>query len=394
MKHAKTLALLAVACMLLIISACTNAKTEIIRDIEIGDMRVAVEKTGDSTAKVVLYQSGESKDIYEIDCIDPQMICYLNHYGPSEEDILGKETLWLSYYRAPSEEDIYNHDFVYIIFDIEENDMVPVAIGKDSIHTGDYDGDGVIEVITNYDALGTPRTLVYDNINGKIRCADPEWSFSDLYGIPQCGAHEPYEVKSDGRIAFDEAVFESNKYAGVKLTFSDLEFKEPLLEKFLLQDLKDVVLHGKPTAVEPTEKEPVKSPDMGNNEILTGTVFVNFQIEPYRSNPSGNRKEIALPYELKLTTDGKIREAKITDVLTVWGTRCWDKADGIEGVDCLSQYNLTQLLDDWTATIAEDGKSVVFEGSIKVNSDNYNLETQNMETEWNISKYKFEILVP
>ena len=379
--------------MILACVACKSERVEVLQEIGIGDMRVAVEKTGDITARVVVYQNGKSSDVYEIGNIDFDMDCFLeknNH----DEILLGKELLRLSYQESPTEKDIHNRSEMDILFDINEAGVIPVVIAKDTFYTGDYDNDGVIEVMTNYDAGGIPRVMVYDNIDGKILCANPEESMVQLYEISSRGANIPKEIDSEGWLEIKGGFFESNNYAGVNILFADLNFKEMSIE-----DLRKMILEGKAVEYEKTSEISHPKRDILGAKTLEGYAFVNFKVDPPRGMKYGSEEELAIPYKIEVNDKGEIESATADESFrTVWGRGRWDKIETEEKMSETAKlmriYEYHELHNGWNVTISEDRKSVVFDGWIRIGVELDPEVTNNRVRERSFAKYEIEVLVP
>lgn len=388
MKTKRLLVVLTALVAIAILGACGGSADGVVAQTKVGETKILVEKTGDSTARLVSMKSGEAKEIYQIANIDFDENCML---APGHD--LERTTVLLTYQACPTEEDNYNHSKMFILLDVNDEGASPIAFGKDTFCEEDYDGDGIVEAVTTYDANGICRVIAYDSVGGKVVCADPEEAMLHLYGIRSEGAHMPYGWIEDGVMGFTEAVFESNNYIGVRVLFADLEFKEldscEIVEK----------LAGKETL--PTgdnASHPNNALESGGNEIY-GQFFVSCQVEPFHENPSGNHLEFYIPYKIEVSADRKISSVEVGPTseldppLKIWGTSAWNHTDEIVGTSYLSVFTGSSP-NDWDIQISEDGHSVHIENPFQIYTTQYDEVTKKSLSPFDYVKIEKELYLP
>lgn len=397
MKIWKGIAIFCVVMLVLVYAARDTLDENYVSGTTVAGVKFSVVKTGEISAKLVAKNGGEAIDAYEINNIDFEESC-----STESSKILGMKTMLLSYSACPTEEDMYDHSKRYILFGVKKGNVQPLVFGKDVFRYGDYDNDGVLEAVTNYDAGGVSRALVYDNIDGEIVCADPEEAMMSLYGLHSKGVHLPYRKadRANKRTPdpdFVDGIFESDSYTGLTVQFEDLEF-----EKLSVEEIRDRVLAGK-TPEYMSNTEPVGKPLAPENQgSISGQFFTSCLLNPSQEGLSGNRIEVASTYEVELTSEGKIKDVYLLStpkyplyVTKVWGPDRWNRTCSLPERSYVSQYLHTSY-EDWHYQISEDGYSAKISMEINNSSLEESLKSNTGDGYWpeDITSRKIVVSLP
>lgn len=388
MKRIKFVIVSMVALAMVSLSACTDVANtsedaNILAEIDTEYMQVYLVQTAEEKAKVVVTCDGENKvDVYNVRNIDTR-----DESSFVQGNDLGKNTLLLSYYSYPTE--VYDNDRskMFVLFEITDGGLTPIALGRDTFFEIDCDDDGVIEVITNYGVMWREsEILVYDVNDGIVVCADPEESVKDLYGFVSYGVHLPYEFIKDHE---GDLCFESNRYLGAKVAFSDLIFREMPWEKLVnlvINESRDGHIEENPNPQRPIS--------LSGNETIKGTYFICESVECYNHGGYDNRIELALPYEIKLSKDGKIEAVTLQEMEWVWGSRSWSRVDKSNGPVISTVLLDEPFAEEWEVTISNDGLRAIIEGSFDVEIGYYSLAGYKLRTNKETHFRQTELLLP
>lgn len=390
----KTILCIGIVFFTLLFSSCAESienKEPSLAEIESDGMRISLVRTDDTKAKVCLKKGDEEIDVYRIKYINTNEESFFK-----KGTALGKNTILLTYYSCPTNYDTYDHEKVFVLFEMTDKELLPIALGKSTFFELDCDNDGVKEVITNYSKGWSSDVLVYDVKGEKVVCADPAEAIEEIYGLHTEGVHLPYAFLKEagsndleGEKTGERLTFESNNYIGVRVGYQDLSFRETNRESIVNKVLLSL---NKARYIDENVKGTRAIP-LDASKTIKGAYIMNTNVGYNLPEGCGSRIALAVPYEINLSEDGRIEQVALEKMNVIWGSLCWNLPSKEKEQPVFAIIS-DDFAEDWDITISEDRLSARIKGWYDLKTDYYSKKGLKLK-EVPLSSYQeIELLLP